>query len=105
MSECIKKEFIIMIHWRLMIGGLLVAGLIGCGQTTNSNDGEAEESVVTILPTEEVEVVTETLRTQNFELEVVSNGRISAQQIAQLRFANTSGGTCHKIIDEERTDR
>ena len=81
-----------MINWRLITGVLLVAGLVGCGRKTNPNDGEAEESVATILPTEEVEVVTETLRTQNFELEVVSNWRISAQQIAELRFVNTTGG-------------
>ena len=81
-----------MINWRFFAGLCLVAGLVGCGQKSNANDGENEESVVTILPTEEVEVRTETLRTQDFELEVVSNGRISAQQIAELRFLNVSGG-------------
>ena len=81
-----------MINWRFFAGLFLAAGLVGCGQQSNANDGEDEESVVTILPTEEVEVRTETLRTQDFELEVVSNGRISAQQIAELRFVNTSGG-------------
>ena len=80
-----------MINWKYFAGAFLAAGLIGCGQQRNTNDDD-DESVATILPAEEVEVGTETLRTQVFELEVVSNGRVSAQQIAELRFANTAGG-------------
>ena len=81
-----------MMNWRCFIGLILTAGLVGCGQKGNTNGEDDEESIATILPTEEVEVRTETLRTQDFELEIVSNGRISAQQIAELRFVNVSGG-------------
>ena len=81
-----------MINWKYFVGLFLATGLAGCGQNGSSSKDNDEESVTTILPTEEVEVRTETLRMQDFELEVVSNGRISAQQIAELRFINSSGG-------------
>jgi len=81
-----------MTNWRFFIGLFLTAGLAGCGHKGNANEEDGEESVATILPTDEVEVRTETLRTVDFELEVVSNGRISAQQTAELRFVNTAGG-------------
>ena len=64
--------------------------LVCCGQKDNSKGNE--ESVETVLPTEEAEVSTETLRTIDFEHELVSNGRISAQQVAELQFVSTSAG-------------
>ena len=81
-----------MINWKYFVGLFLAAVLAGCGPNGSSGNDDDDESVATILPTEEVEVRTETLRTQDFVLEVVSNGRISAQQLAELRFVNTSGG-------------
>ena len=94
-----------MIKRKFITGLVLVAGLVGCGQKGSSNSEEDEESVVTILPAEEVTVRTETLRTKDFELEIVSNGRISAQQIAELRFVNTSGGTIPIKIFVRNGDR
>ena len=81
-----------MIKWKYFVGVFLAAGLAGCGQHGSANSEEEEESVEIILQADEVEVRTETLRTQEFVLEVASNGRIGAQQIAELRFVNTSGG-------------
>ena len=67
--------------------------LVCCGQKDSSKEDGKEESVETVLPTEEVEVRTETLRTVDFEHELVSNGRISAQQVAELRFVSASAGS------------
>ena len=81
-----------MINWKFFAGLLVVAGLFGCGQKDNSKSDEEEESVSTILPTEEVMIRTEKLLTQEFKHELVSNGRIGSQQIAELRFVSTAGG-------------
>ena len=94
-----------MINWKYFVGLVLAVGLVGCGQKGNANDEDDEESVAIILPTAEVEVRTEKLRTIDFELEVVSNGRISAQQIAELRFVNTSGGNVPIKIFVQNGDR
>ena len=70
----------------------LIAGLAGCGQKDNTKGEEDEESVSIVLQTEVAEVRTETLRTTDFDSEIVSNGRISTQEVAELRFVNTSSG-------------
>jgi RND family efflux transporter MFP subunit len=72
-------------------GLLLIAGLTCCGQTKNSDD--REESVETVLPAEETEVRTMTLQTVDFEHELISNGRISARQVAELQFAALPAGS------------
>ena len=66
--------------------------LVCCGQGDSSKGDGNEESVETVLPTEEAEVSTETLRTIDFEHELISNGRISAQQVAELQFVSASAG-------------
>jgi len=76
------------INWKYFAGVFLIAGLVCCGQKDDSKGNE--ESIETVLPTEEAEVTTETLRTIDFEHELVSNGRISAQQVAELRFKSSS---------------
>jgi len=70
---------------------VVVMMLAGCGQN-DSSKGDNEESVETLLPSEETEVSTEALRTIDFEHELVSNGRISAQQVAELQFVSMSSG-------------
>lgn len=81
-----------MVNRKFFAALFLTAGLIGCGQKDNTKGEEDEESVSIVLPTEEVEVQTETLRTVDFNRELVSAGRISAQEVAELRFANISSG-------------
>ena len=81
-----------MIKWKYFAGLFIVAGLFGCGQKDKNSSAEDEESVAMILPSEEVEVRTETLRTKDFEYELASNGRLGAQDIAELRFASGTGG-------------
>ena len=72
-------------NWKYFVVLFLTAAtLTGCGLKEGAK--EDEDSVKTVLPTAEVEVGTETLRTVDFEHELISNGRISAQQVAELRF-------------------
>ena len=78
--------------------------LVGCGQK-DSSKGDNEESVETLLPTEETEVNTEALRTIDFEHELVSNGRISAQQVAELQFVSVSSGNIPVKIFVKNGDR
>lgn len=81
-----------MVNWKYFVAALIFIELVGCGLKDGAKNEEAEESVATILPMEDVMVRTETLRTVEFEHEIVSNGRISAQQVAELRFVSTAGG-------------
>ena len=83
--------------WKHFAGLLLIAGFVCCGQKHDSK--EDEESVGRVLPTEDAEVTTETLRTIDFEHELVSNGRISARQVAELQFVSVlSRGVPVKIF-------
>jgi RND family efflux transporter MFP subunit len=74
---------------KFLAGLFLITGLTCCEQKNSENKTDKEESVETVLPTEDAEVRTETLRTVDFEHELVSNGRISAQQVAELRFLSS----------------
>jgi multidrug efflux pump subunit AcrA (membrane-fusion protein) len=76
--------------WKIFAGLFLVAWFSCCGQKNGEDKAEREESVETVLPAEKVEVRTETLRTVDFEHELVSNGRIGGQQMAELQFASLS---------------
>ena len=77
---------------KLFLLCLIITGLFGCGLKDNNRSGEDEESIETLLPTEDVVVRTETLQTIDFMDELVSNGRLGAQDIAELRFASNTGG-------------
>ena len=94
-----------MINWRFMIGVALVTGLFGCWGGDDTKSGEGEVSVKTVLPSIETEVQTTPLRTVDFEHELVSNGRISAQQIAELQFASFSSGNIPVQIFVKNGDR
>jgi RND family efflux transporter MFP subunit len=87
---------------KFFAGLFLIAGLTCCGQ---KNSDDKKESVETVLPTEETEVRTETLQTVDFEHELISNGRISAQQIAELQFAALSSGNVPVRIFVRNGDR
>ncbi|MDR0697983.1 MAG: efflux RND transporter periplasmic adaptor subunit [Tannerella sp.] len=89
-------------NWRFFAGLLLIVGLACCGQ---KNSEDKEDSVEIVLPTEEIEVQTTTLHTVDFEHELVSNGRISAQQIAELQFASLSSGNIPIRIFVKNGDR
>ena len=86
-----------MNRWKYFLFLLIITGLSGCGQKDKSKSAEEEESVSTVLPSEITEVSTTTLLTQDFEYELISNGRLSAQEMAELRF-NSSGNVPIKIF-------
>lgn len=94
-----------MRYRRYVTGLFLIMGLTCCGEKGDTQKDRGEESIETILPTEEAEVQTETLRTVDFEHELVSNGRISAQQIAELQFVSTSAGNVPVKVFVKNGDR
>lgn len=83
----------------------LIAGITCCGKQKSEENTEDEASVKTVIPSEETKVRTEPLRTVDFEHELVSNGRINAQQVAELRFISTSGGNVPVKIFVKNGDR
>ena len=95
----------IHINLKKLACSLIAMTLVCCGQKDNKKGGEEEKSVQTVLPTDEAEVTTETLRTIDFEHELVSNGRISAQQVAELQFASMSSGNVPTNIFVKNGDR
>jgi RND family efflux transporter MFP subunit len=94
-----------MIHRKWFAGLFLIAGITCCGKQKSEDKTEDDTSVKTVLPTEETQIQTETLRTIDFEHELVSNGRIQAQQVAELRFISTSGGNVPVKIFVKNGDR
>ena len=64
---------------------LLLTGLISCGDE-KKGDTEADQSVETVLPDRDNEVTVMTLRTGDFNHELISNGRLSARRFTDLRF-------------------
>ncbi|MDR2775708.1 MAG: efflux RND transporter periplasmic adaptor subunit [Tannerella sp.] len=89
-------------NWKIFAGLFLITGLTCCGQ---KNSEDKEDSVETVLPTEETAVRTTILHTVDFEHELVSNGRINAQQIAELQFASLSSGNIPIRIFVKNGDR
>lgn len=64
---------------------LLLTGMLAC--SGEKKEGEAsEESVETVLPDEANEVTVTTLKTTDFNHELVSNGKLSARRYVDLRF-------------------
>jgi RND family efflux transporter MFP subunit len=92
-------------NWKYFAGLFIIAGLTCCEQKDSKNEDEKEESVETILPTEDMEVSTEILCTVDFEHELVSNGRISARQVAELQFLSSSAGNVPVRIFAKNGDR
>ncbi|WP_313382205.1 efflux RND transporter periplasmic adaptor subunit [Proteiniphilum saccharofermentans] len=63
--------------------GLVIAVLSSC---TPGKKDQPEEAVQQLLPDRPAEVTAITLRAMDFEHELVSNGKISAQNVAELKF-------------------
>ncbi|MDE6349264.1 MAG: efflux RND transporter periplasmic adaptor subunit [Bacteroides sp.] len=72
-----------MQNYRYMLC-LVAALLAGCSDV--GKEKEAEEGVVTVLPSENNEVTVTVLKRGTFEHELVSNGKVTAGAIANLRF-------------------
>lgn len=66
---------------------LAAALLVGCSDA--GKEKEAEEGVATVLPSESNEVTVTLLKKGVFEHELVSNGKVTAGDMADLRFETT----------------
>lgn len=68
-----------------LLTALLLLCLCACGGDKKSTEA-AEGSVETVLPDEANEVTTTTLQQTEFNHELVSNGKLSARKLVDLRF-------------------
>lgn len=82
-----RKDRLEITHW--CIGATLL--LVAC----SSGSGEQKQGVETILPSQVNEVSVITLKKNAFNHELVSNGKITASQYADLSFRITSEPLAH----------
>ena len=66
---------------------MAVALLAACSDAGKGK--ESEEGVATVLPSESNEVTVKVLKRATFEHELVSNGKVTAGAMADLRFETT----------------
>ncbi|MDR3250578.1 MAG: efflux RND transporter periplasmic adaptor subunit [Tannerella sp.] len=91
---------------RKFLSGLLIASIFcSCGQKSNNASEGSDESIETVIPEEETEVGTEALATKDFDHELVSNGRISSGQMAELKFLSSSPNDVPVSIFVKNGDR
>ena len=76
---------------------LFAAGmLVGCGE--KKDDISGKEGVETVLPSQVNEVTVMTLKKTAFSHELVSNGKVTASQYADLSFRVTSEPVAHIYV-------
>ena len=76
---------------------LLAAGMLaGCGEKKDDTSGK--EGVETVLPSQVNEVTVKTLKKTAFSHELVSNGKVTASQYADLSFRVTSEPVAHIYV-------
>lgn len=76
---------------------LLAAGMwVGCGEKKDDTSGK--EGVETVLPSQANEVTVMTLKKTTFNHELVSNGKVTASQYADLSFRLTSEPVAHIYV-------
>ena len=81
---------------------LLVLTLLGaCGDKTPQGDA-AESGVETVLPDETNKVTVVTLQAGDFHHELISNGKLSARRMADLRFESAEPIACIFVKNGER---
>ena len=76
---------------------LCLALLLSTACSNEKKQAESEEGVATVLPSEKNEVTVMTLKRQMFDHELVSNGKVVAGGMAELRF-ETSGVVSHIYV-------
>ena len=74
---------------------MAVALLAACSDAGKGK--ESEEGVATVLPSESNEVTVKVLKRATFEHELVSNGKVTAGAMADLRF-ETTGVVAHIYV-------
>ena len=79
---------------------LLAAGMLaGCGEKKDDTFGKEKEGVETVLPSQVNEVTVMTLKKTAFRHELVSNGKVTASQYADLSFRVTSEPVAHIYVN------
>ena len=76
---------------------LLAAGMLG-SCSGGKNDASGKEGVETVLPSQANEVTVMTLKKTTFSHELVSNGKVTASQYADLSFRVTSEPVAHIYV-------
>ena len=76
---------------------LLAAGMLG-SCSGGKNDASGKEGVETVLPSQANEVTVMTLKKTTFNHELVSNGKVTASQYADLSFRLTSEPVAHIYV-------
>lgn len=78
---------------------LLAAGIwAGCSEKKDDISGKEKEGVETVLPSQVNEVTVMTLKKTAFSHELVSNGKVTASQYADLSFRVTSEPVAHIYV-------
>ena len=73
---------------KVLLGLFAVGMLSACSGTADKSDAE-NDSISTVLPSKIAEVKVMTIEPKVFNHEIVSNGKMSAHDFADLRFANS----------------
>lgn len=81
----------------------MAALLIACSDANKQS--ENEEGVGTVLPADRNEVTIDTLRRQDFHHELVSNGKVTAAHMADLRFESAGVVVRIYVRNGERVER
>jgi len=83
---------------------LLAAGMwAGCSEKKDDTSGKEKEGVETVLPSQANEVTVMTLKRTTFNHELVSNGKVTASQYADLSFRPTSEPVAHIYVKNGET--
>lgn len=83
---------------------LLAAGMwAGCSEKKDDTFGKEKEGVETVLPSQVNEVTVMTLKRTTFNHELVSNGKVTASQYADLSFRLTSEPVAHIYVKNGET--
>ena len=78
---------------------LFAAGmLVGRGEKKDDTSGKEKEGVETVLPSQVNEVTVMMLKKTTFSHELVSNGKVTASQYADLSFRVTSEPVAHIYV-------
>lgn len=83
---------------------LLAAGMCSsCSEKKDDTSGKEKEGVETVLPSQANEVTVMTLKRTTFNHELVSNGKVTASQYADLSFRLTSEPVAHIYVKNGET--
>ena len=84
---------------------LLAAGMwAGCSEKKDDTSGKEKEGMETVLPSQANEVTVMTLKRTTFNHELVSNGKVTASQYADLSFRLTSEPVAHIYVKKRPED-